>query len=469
MRNRFIKALTLAVAVTLAMEPMAAVAAPVATESTVTQEMCDASYWVSNYKGDVDALLMTKEQIASYNATALKTKDCSMYDLTAMDASYDATKIRDNLAQSIKEAAPSKDTYANHTKIDQTAYYQLLADWTAASGWTGICCPKYALGVEQTQIKSVPTRDFIGYSETDSDDEIVLGALRVNEPFLVKQMANINGSIFYYGYSNNVCGWVLGDDLAFCGTKSDWLKSWQTTLDGTDFVVVTDDYFSLSQSEYTKSVSGLQLTMGTVLKLVPQSEIPRSISMRTNWNSYVVYVPTRGENGQCVQEIALIAQNKDVSVGYIPVTARNLIEQSFKYLGDTYGWGGMLDSVDCSALVRNVYKCCGLEMPRNTTWQKCIAGTAVDTSNMDSASKASGISQCIPGTALYMPGHTMIYLGTVDGVNYVISAVGSTVDSEGYIDVRQINSVTITPLTVRRRNGSTWLDNIDTAVMPWNI
>ena len=105
----------------------------------------------------------------------------------------------------------------------------------------------------------------------------------------------------------------------------------------------------------------------------------------------------------------------------------------------------MLDSVDCSAFIRNVYKCFGLEMPRNTNWQKCVPGTAVDISELDEASKAAVISTITPGTPLYMSGHTMIYLGTVDGRNYVISAMGSASDSAGELEVKSQNSVTVTP------------------------
>ena len=151
------------------------------------------------------------------------------------------------------------------------------------------------------------------------------------------------------------------------------------------------------------------------------------------------------------------------------MTSANILFLSFEYLGDTYGWGGMLDSVDCSALIRNVYKCFGLEMPRNTNWQKFVPGTAVDISELDEAGKAAVISTITPGTPLYMSGHTMIYLGTVDGRNYVISAMGSASDSAGELEVKSQNSVTVTPLTVRRRNGTTWLENINTCVFPWCV
>jgi cell wall-associated NlpC family hydrolase len=234
-------------------------------------------------------------------------------------------------------------------------------------------------------------------------------------------------------------------------------------------VVVTTDYFTLSESHYAPATSGVKLTMGATLKLVPDQDIPRNIAMRGTWNNYVVYLPTRGANGQLEKQIALIAQNKDVSVGYLPMTSSNIVDLSFKYLGDTYGWGGMLDSVDCSALVRNVYKCFGLEMPRNTNWQKEVPGTCLNINDCDTPTKAAAIAQCMPGTPLYMPGHTMIYLGTKEGTSYVISALGSTSDSSGELDVKSQNTVAVTPIIVRRKNGTTWLENINGIVTPWSL
>lgn len=443
--------------------------AKVNTESSVSQEMCDSSYWNNPSSPLTEQVLMNSNQINQYNSLALKTEGCNMFDLTAMDSSFNGTQLKNSLASSIISEAPTKPIFVNSVAADTAMYYTGISQAVTATGWEGTLYPKYALAVSQTQIKSIPTPDYIGYSEFDSDDEIVLSSLRVNEPFIVKQCAVVGGNVFYFGYSNNVSGWVLENDLAFCDTKANWLKMWKTDTNMSDFVVVTTDYFTLSESHYAPATSGVKLTMGATLKLVPDQDIPRNIAMRGTWNNYVVYLPTRGANGQLEKQIALIAQNKDVSVGYLPMTSSNIVDLSFKYLGDTYGWGGMLDSVDCSALVRNVYKCFGLEMPRNTNWQKEVPGTCLNINDCDTPTKAAAIAQCMPGTPLYMPGHTMIYLGTKEGTSYVISALGSTSDSSGELDVKSQNTVAVTPIIVRRKNGTTWLENINGIVTPWSL
>ncbi len=438
-------------------------------ESTVTYQMCRADYWKKKANVDINKVLADKNEIARYNANAISSKDCNMYDLENMTGSYDSTELKKKLAYSIVNEVPSKNIYVGDKIIDRFSYYQNIANLISINGWEGTTYPKYAVATNQTQIKSIPTPAFVGYSKTDSDDEIILGALRVNEPFVIKQLVTVDNLLFYYGYSNNVAGWVIADDLAICKDREEWLNAWKMGLDAEDFIVVTGDYFTLSKSKYSPLSSELKLTMGTTLKLVPDDMIPENIAQRGAWNNYVVYVPTRDISGNYQKQIALVAYNKPVNIGYMDLTSSNMLDIAFSAIGDTYGWGGMLDSVDCSLYVRNIYKCFGYEMPRNTNWQLYVSNTKTDVSEQASLAKSSNLSKLMPGTPLYMKGHTMIYVGSENGRNYVISAAGAMADSAEGSKVVTQNSVVVNPLTVKRANGSTWLDNINSFVEPWKL
>jgi phage gp46-like protein len=58
-----------------------------------------------------------------------------------------------------------------------------------------------------------------------------------------------------------------------------------------------------------------------------------------------------------------------------------------------------------------------------------------------------------------------IYLGTVNDTPYVISSVSSFSESEGEVNVQKYLGVLVTPLTVRRANGTTWLSNITRSIV----
>ena len=136
---------------------------------------------------------------------------------------------------------------------------------------------------------------------------------------------------------------------------------------------------------------------------------------------------------------------------------------SFACLGNRYGWGGMLESMDCSMLTRNVYKCCGFVLPRNTNWQQAIPGTRTDLEGKTDEEKMAILEKMPACTMLYMRSHTMLYLGTENGVGYVVSDLGTVVDSD-QTTASSIQSVVVTPLTAKRGTGVTWLSSLTGAV-----
>ena len=155
-----------------------------------------------------------------------------------------------------------------------------------------------------------------------------------------------------------------------------------------------------------------------------------------------------------------------MSVGYLPYTEANVITRAFRSLGNRYGWGGMMNSQDCSSFVREVYKCFGFELPRNTTWQSAIPAEVTDMSAMTVQQKKDLLDTLPPGAILIFPGHEMLYIGKDNGLYYTVSDVSSLVSpadpSGGIIRPR---GVILNDLSTLRANGTTWLDNLSHALV----
>lgn len=444
----------------------------VVTASHVTEEMCRPGYWHdknNDFDPDYDRLLMTGDEIRELNARVLAEKDANMHDIINMASEYRADDLRKSLVKSTTTDR-TKPLYADGVLIsDNQVYYRGLALTISENGYTDETRENtYSVAVRRTDMKSIPTNEYIGYSANDSDNEIVSTVLNVNEPFVIRQRTVVDGNTFYWGYSDNCSGWVDGEDLALCKDKDEWLDAWLVDPTAHDFVVVTCNQIVLDPSNFTPYSSEVKLTFATILKEVPVSQIPEKIGERGSWNNYAVYLPTRDENGKYEKKCALIAQHYDVSEGFVDLTRTNLMKLAFGCLGDRYGWGGMLDAMDCSLFTRNVYKCCGLALPRNTSWQQALPGRKIDISKMTDEEKLRAFSKMPAGTLLYFSGHTMIYTGFDGGLAYVISDTGSLSDSEGEVNVRSMYSVILNPLTTRRRSGNTWIRDLSAAVLPFS-
>jgi|GEM_PF-496898 len=440
----------------------------VQTQADVTEEMCSYSYWPQKSAGDAYSLMMDITAIESLNAAAIGSSGTNMHDLTNVEEMYNAKNLVSSLVNSITTS--KKALYVNQESVSANDYYKSLQKDVADTAYTEESRKvQYAVAVKQTEINTIPSNAYVGYYVDDTDNEIVNSALSVNEPFIVKQRCISKGHTFYWGFSDSCTGWVDGDAIAFCSDKAQWLDSWQVDSSKNDFVVVTQDKIVLEPSYYTPDISEVKLTIGTVLKEVPEDQIPSVIDNRGKWNNYIVYLPVRDADGKYQKRIALISQHYNVSEGYLPMTKENILKVAFSCLGNRYGWGGMMDLMDCSLYTRNVYRCFGARIPRNTTWQQEIPDTKISFDGMSDEAKAECIKKLPAGTLLYFNGHTMIYIGYENDKMYVLSALGSVVESTGEVAVQQMYSVALNSLDVRRKSGTTWLDNLRSAVCPFGI
>lgn len=433
----------------------------------VSEEMCRADYWIAK-TDDPNGIMMTTREVDAYNTLAAHTKGTYVTDPEEVPTTYDASALGNALAQDILNSKKDRALFVDGVQIDNDAYFASLSAACADTAWTGSREIVYGVCTRQTNLMAIPTNDVIGYSLTDADSEYQNSALNVNDPVVIKQICAYDDASFYYVETDHCPGWVDAQSVAICASRSEWLDAWKTSVDGKDFLVVTQNRIVTEPSIFVPETADVKLTIGTKLKLVPEDKIPRNLGERNAWNNYVVYLPTRDADGAYVRREALISQHYSVSIGFLPMTQSNILRVAFTCLGDRYGWGGMLDAMDCSMFTRNVYRCFGLCIPRNTTWQQLVPNTKIDLSGMTDEEKLLLLQNTPAGAMLYFPGHTMIYMGFEAGTGYVISALGSASDTTGELDVRSIYSVAVNPLTVRRRSGNTWLADLTSIVIPAN-
>lgn len=86
---------------------------------------------------------------------------------------------------------------------------------------------------------------------------------------------------------------------------------------------------------------------------------------------------------------------------------------------------------------------------------------AEDVSALSTEEKRAALCTLPVGTILYFPGHVMLSWGVEDGEPRCLSAAGNFLPpgSAGG-EPRAVNTVAVTPLTVVRANGKTWLESL---------
>lgn len=432
----------------------------VRTIDGVKPEMMYADYWI---KEGHDQVLMTPEQIEEFNKNnkgVIKASDKTILPHPDdYEDTLDGKVLRSFLKDNEKAVPKDPSKYFLNGKPTTAEYWQELVALSNIDGVPETINVRYGFTTKRMTLRQFPTEDRVFDSKSDRYyDSILFSECMPYMPVVVLHEST-DGN-YLYAVFDSFAAWVRKDAIAFCKDKADW----QARQKPGQRLVVTAREIRLGNDPYSSKTSNLVLPMGTRMELVPVSKAPQSISQRTTYGDYVVKVPTRGSDGNIKDEYVLIPVSDDVNVGFLPLTPANIVRQAMKLQGDRYGWGGDLQANDCTGITREIYRCFGVLLTRTgQTNSKGVSKT--DMRRMSDKKKLEVIEKLTPGSLISMPGHMMIYLGTVNGKPYVISACGSFVDpAPGSTEARHPNSVIICSLYVRTRSLKTWLAISTTAL-----
>lgn len=463
-RLRTVAAMAVA-AVMLTVQPVTAVAS-VMYMPDVTAEMNTPDYWLMLRGGEVDTVLADQGAIQRINAANLANENTNMNDLRNYSEITDVMGFNTRLMESALEDLKNyqqKGYFDRYGNVLSDELIQMIAWNTQNCMGVQSMAPMYGIVVKRSVQCAFPTDAIITDEQGDLNfDYNALSGVRVNEPLIIKSVS-ADGQ-WYYTLSHNCSGWVKASDVAICSSKTEWLNAWDIPSDRC--LVVTRARLMLAESNTNPELSNLVLTMGTVLEQAPAGSYGTKITNRASVGNHVVYIPVRSSDGRYMKETALVSAKAGVHEGYLPLTTRNIITVAFNMLGETYGWGGMLSSNDCSGYMTDVYRCFGLVLPRNTTWQAASNAFNFDVTDQTDEQKAAILNNMPIGSILFFKGHEMMYLGMVNGKYYVVSASSSIGSFDGTGTMRT-RSVIINTLDIQRANKTTWMSNIYKIQIPY--
>jgi len=434
---------------------------PVQTVPGVSPEMLSAGYWTDSVD---DVLLFSEEEIALFNENnppyvlynsieEQRQKKLFLYNLPVT--------IQDEIILSLLDRtfldqmrSGEQSVYINGS-IPQTDYWDTLEANCRFDSISPSVTPVYAVCVRRTMAQRLPTDDFA----SESVDEHYCSDFVSAEIMPCTGVAVLHESAdgaWKYVLAGSFCGWVHSDALALCRDRDEWIAA----IRPKKYLIVTGSELILDETAVPTAHSGSIYPMGTKLRLT--EETVADVNGRSTLGCYCVELPCVGNDGSLCWEKALIGVTQDVHVGYPPMTSGSVVEQAFKLLGRVYGWGGSLRANDCSGIVRQIYVCFGLELPRNAlaiAKMDDLGKTAC--TQMTVERKLQILSEMPAGTLLYMDGHLMMYLGMRNNTPYVISSCTRYInpgDTSGQIQYGRC--VFVSGLDLLRANGKTWLEDL---------
>ncbi|NQY43998.1 MAG: SH3 domain-containing protein, partial [Legionellales bacterium] len=187
-------------------------------------------------------------------------------------------------------------------------------------------------------------------------------------------------------------GWINNKDIAY--VDEIFIKDWQSG----EFVTATK-YSTplLHENNYQGNFN-----IGTLLPLKSEKQ-----------DLYGVKIAYKGKDGQAkTKEINISKDN--AAIWPLKATAKNIATIANEFNNSVYGWGGILETHDCSSLVKDIFITVGYWLPRNSSDLALM--NYINIKELSISQKENIlIEEATPFFSLiWMRGHVMIYVGYND-------------------------------------------------------
>ncbi|KAF1694590.1 SH3 domain-containing protein [Pseudoxanthomonas koreensis] len=397
-------------------------------------------HWIAQLP-DPDRLILDRAAIAAQNAR-MRAEDRSIHDIAALPDPLPRAFVRERIEA--LSAPPTRPLFDVHGKPVPKKEIDALQRALALDAIPATRPLRYGLVVHRADLRAFPTRlrAFSSAGETDID-RFQESALFPGDAVAVLHESGDRQWLFVA--SERYAAWIEARHVA-TGARDTVLGYAMRE----PYLVVTGATVHTNYTPEEPRVSVLQLDMGVRLPLRADWPPAQAVNGQHPHASHVVELPVRNADGSLALVPALVARSADVAGDYLPLTPANLVRQSFKFLGERYGWGHSYDARDCSGFVSEIYRSFGVLVPRNTRDQ--AVSPALDRIGFDAEAtreaRMAAVRQLQVGDLVYIPGHVMMALGHQRGLAFMIhdTSGGSWRGEDGTRVRAGLNGVSVTPL-----------------------
>jgi cell wall-associated NlpC family hydrolase len=268
-------------------------------------------------------------------------------------------------------------------------------------------CRRRAISVCNTSIRQLPTAECVfrrpGKGQGYPFDQLQESAVWANTPLFVAHVSA--GGAWAWAESSFAAGWAPAADVAFVDDAM--VDAWRRH----PLAAIVRDGVSL------RGPGGAFIArehIGAVLPLADAAVAAGSGPGDQPAAGLELLAAARLPDG-LAKALRVRLEPAQAEIFPVPATTARLADLADRMLGQSYGWGGLYEHRDCSAMTRDLFAPLGLYLPRNSS-EQARSGKVVPLGNMSGQAKERLILRDGAGmlTLLGAPGHIMLYLGQRD-------------------------------------------------------
>lgn len=404
----------------------------------ISEEMLSPDFWIERI--DSDPVRMQPAEIERFNADSFASGEY-LHDLTRLPDHIDRDRVL-ALIDAVSRRPTAPRFYADGRRLSDADLdaLQVALQRDAVPAKVAV---RWGLVVERASMRGFPSATSIYKNPHDLD----LDRLQETGVFPGQQLALLHESAdgqWWFAVNYHYAAWLPKSAVAV-GERAA-IEEWRQR---DRRLVVTGAQVETNFNPEEPRTSRRVLDMGVSLPLLSAREVGFNVHGQNPYASYIVSLPVRNDDGSLAFEPTLVARSRDVHVGPLAYRRSLVLRQAFKFLGERYGWGHDYNARDCTGFVGDVYKSFGILMPRNSGQQG--HGKYAPTqffAEGDREARLAALEKLGAGDLIYIPGHVMMYLGSVDGEPYVIHDVTglSYFKRDGSMYHGVLSGVSVTPL-----------------------
>lgn len=225
-------------------------------------------------------------------------------------------------------------------------------------------------------------------------DSLQRSSVAANTPLYISHVSRDRA--WYLVETPYAPGWMSVRDVAFVDDR--FVEEWETGK----YIVIVKDRIPLYAED---DLYLFRAPLGSIFPKVEETE-----------SGIGILVAVADGNRKAVIKRSTV-RKEAATTKPLRLTTMNIARLSNELINEAYGWGGLYQNRDCSAMIRDLFAPFGLWLPRHSADQAKEGGTFIDLRNLSPEEKELMIMKYgIPYlTLLWKRGHIMLYIGHHQG------------------------------------------------------
>jgi hypothetical protein len=389
------------------------------------KDVTDLSQNHISYLNDIskEKILLQREAQAAMNENYDKKYFSVWHNLKPVHSSLETlSSIFSNFAKS--------PGYGENKRQHSSAWLKKLQQNASLENYPNSL--QFAITTRHTNLRMMPTNSPHFYKPGgDSSgwpfDNLQISSVPANTPVLVchlsadKSWALVETSFAF--------GWIPVEDCA--RVDENFIKIWESGR----YAVVIKDKTAVFDADGNFI---LRTSIGQIFPLAKDMT-----------DKMEILIAMANENNNAVIKHSVVSR-QNIAPKPLPFTYLNAVTIANEFIDEPYGWGGLYDNRDCSAMTRDFFAPFGVWLPRNSADQAKKLGKYIDLQDLEPEQKEKIIlEQGIPYLSLiWRKGHIMLYIGEEKGRALIFHNIWGlrTIDCSGQEGRKIIGKAVITTL-----------------------